>query len=85
MILFETKTYAVVVGMYPEGEEYPVSSCYHVQNKRTAVIEYYVNSLPKAIYLAQESENTLDTLLKKEQLSHAQLSLIHDDSIDNVH
>ena len=54
-----------------------------VQNKQTLVVEYYVNSLPKAVYLAQESDSTLDKLMKGDDPSLAQLHLLVSD--DNVH
>lgn len=81
--LYETKNYVVVVGKYPEWDEYPDTNCYWVQNKQTLVVEYYVNSLPKAVYLAQESDSTLDKLMKGDDPSLAQLHLLVSD--DNVH
>lgn len=75
-VVYASGQYIVVVGKYPEGEEYPDTGCYQVINKTTGVTEFFCNSLPKSIYLAQESESALDKLMKNERLSGAQLELV---------
>lgn len=75
-VVYASGPYIVLVGKYPEGDDYPNVDCYQVTNKTTSVVEFYCNSLPKAIYLAQESEAALDKLMKNERLSGAQLELV---------
>ncbi len=80
MTVFETDNYTVVVGTFPNGEDYAGQGCYVVENKRTGVPELFVNLLPKAIYLAREAETFLKEVLEaddKKPAEAAQLNLIN--------
>jgi hypothetical protein len=48
--------YHVIITETPGGDYVP---CYGVQNRTTGVVESYVNSLGKAIYIAGELEKDL--------------------------
>jgi hypothetical protein len=79
MTVFETDNYVVVVGVFPDGEDYAKQGCYIVRNKHTGVPELFVNLLPKAIYLAREAETFLKEVMEedKKPTEPVQLNLIN--------
>ncbi len=74
--LFETENYRVRTSVYPSGES-AGQNCYGVCNKVTGVTEIFVNLLPKAIYLAKESQTWLDELLTEGNSKPNQLMLLN--------
>ncbi len=74
-VLYETKDYIVVCGIYPSGE-YAGQGCYLVHNKITKIDEIFVNLLPKAIYLAKEAQDFLNDVHSNEDKKPNQLLLM---------